>query len=94
MEYTARSLCAEYVGQTAARTAAVCRDSYGSVLFIDEAYALYENDTQTNDYGKEALTTLISEMENAFGIQFAIKDIHAMKTVGEMADRILELQHR
>ncbi|MBO4584411.1 MAG: AAA family ATPase [Clostridia bacterium] len=64
MEYTARSLCAEYVGQTAARTAAICRDSYGSVLFIDEAYALYESDTQTNDYGKEALTTLISEMEN------------------------------
>ena len=64
MEYTARSLCAEYVGQTAARTAAACRDSYGSVLFIDEAYALYENDVQTNDYGKEALTTLISEMEN------------------------------
>ncbi|MBO4934347.1 MAG: AAA family ATPase [Clostridia bacterium] len=64
MEYTARSLCAEYVGQTAARTAAVCRDSYGSVLFIDEAYALYQDDTHTNDYGKEALTTLISEMEN------------------------------
>lgn len=64
MEYTARSLCAEYVGQTAARTAAICRDSYGSVLFIDEAYALYQSDTQTNDYGKEALTTLISEMEN------------------------------
>ena len=64
MEYTARSLCAEYVGQTAVKTAAICRDSYGSVLFIDEAYALYQNDTQTNDYGKEALTTLISEMEN------------------------------
>ena len=64
MEYSARSLCAEYVGQTAVRTASICRDAYGSVLFIDEAYALYDGTPQTNDYGKEALTTLISEMEN------------------------------
>ncbi|MBQ7623732.1 MAG: AAA family ATPase [Clostridia bacterium] len=64
LEYSARSLCAEYVGQTAVRTAAVCREAYGSVLFIDEAYALYDNDERSNDYGREALTTLISEMEN------------------------------
>ena len=64
LEYSARSLCAEYVGQTAVKTAAICRDAYGSVLFIDEAYALYDDSHQTNDYGKEALTTLIAEMEN------------------------------
>ena len=64
MEYTSRELCAEYVGQTAVKTAAICRDAYGSVLFIDEAYALYQDDHSFNDYGKEALTTLISEMEN------------------------------
>ena len=64
MEYSARSLCAEYVGQTAARTASICREAYGSVLFIDEAYALYQGDDNDRDYGREALTTLISEMEN------------------------------
>ena len=64
LEYSARSLCAEYVGQTAVRTASICRDAYGSVLFIDEAYALYEGNRYNNDYGREALTTLISEMEN------------------------------
>lgn len=62
-EYSARNLCGEYVGQTAPKTSAICRDAYGSVLFIDEAYALYEGDGKTSDYGKEALTTLISEME-------------------------------
>lgn len=62
-EYSARSLCGEYVGQTAPRTSAICRDAYGSVLFIDEAYALYSGDSRSNDYGKEAITTLISEME-------------------------------
>lgn len=64
LEYSARALCAEYVGQTAVKTASICRDAYGSVLFIDEAYALYDGEHQTNDYGKEALTTLIAEMEN------------------------------
>lgn len=63
-EHTARDLCGEYIGQTAPKTAAICRDAYGSVLFIDEAYALYGGDERGNDYGKEALTTLVSEMEN------------------------------
>lgn len=62
-EYSGRDLVAEYVGQTAVKTASICRDSYGSVLFIDEAYALCEGDIR-NDFGKEAITTLISEMEN------------------------------
>ncbi len=62
-EYEARSLCGEFVGQTAPKTHAVCRDAYGSVLFIDEAYALYSKDND-RDYGKEALTALIAEMEN------------------------------
>ena len=63
-EYTARTLCAEYVGQTAVKTAAICRDAYGSVLFLDEAYALYDGEYNSKDYGREALATLISEMEN------------------------------
>ena len=63
-EYSGRDLVAEYVGQTAVKTASICRDSYGSVLFIDEAYALYDGQHMTNDFGKEAITTLISEMEN------------------------------
>ncbi|MBQ3923078.1 MAG: AAA family ATPase, partial [Spirochaetales bacterium] len=42
-EYMARNLCGEYVGQTAPKTTAACRDAYGSVLFIDEAYSLYQN---------------------------------------------------
>jgi len=63
-EYSARDLCGEYIGQTAPKTSAICRDAYGSVLFIDEAYALYQGDERNSDYGREALTTLVSEMEN------------------------------
>lgn len=63
-EYSGRDLVAEYVGQTSVKTATICRDSYGSVLFIDEAYALYDDSHTNNDFGREAITTLISEMEN------------------------------
>ena len=63
-EVTGRNLCGAYVGQTAPLTERICRDAYGSVLFIDEAYTLYGKDTGETDYGKEALVTLMGEMEN------------------------------
>lgn len=64
-ECSGRDLCGSYVGQTAPKTAAICRDAYGSVLFIDEAYSLYRGDGfSTADYGREAIDTLIAEMEN------------------------------
>lgn len=63
-EYAGRDLCGQYIGATAPRTAGICRDAYGSVLFIDEAYSLYTAQGHSSDYGKEALVTLIAEMEN------------------------------
>ncbi len=64
-EYSGRDFCGRFVGQTAPKTAAMCRDAYGSVLFIDEAYSLYRDDSiSTADYGREALDTLVAEMEN------------------------------
>ena len=64
-EIAGRDLCGRYVGETAPKTASMCRDAYGSVLFIDEAYALYrDHHCGSVDYGKEALDTLIAEMEN------------------------------
>ena len=64
-EYSGRDFCGRYVGETAPKTAAMCRDAYGSVLFIDEAYTLYRNTGYSSvDYGREAIDTLIAEMEN------------------------------
>lgn len=64
-EYTGRDFCGQYIGSTAPKTAAICRDAYGSVLFIDEAYSLYRGEGVSKaDYGKEAIDTLIAEMEN------------------------------
>lgn len=61
-EVTRKDLVGEYVGQTAPKTAEVCKSAYGSVLFIDEAYSLAGGGER--DYGREAISTLIAEMEN------------------------------
>ncbi len=63
-EYAGRDFCGRYIGETAPKTSSICRDAYGSVLFIDEAYSLYRGEDNTRDFGVEALDTLIAEMEN------------------------------
>ena len=65
-EYEGVDLIAKYVGHTAPKVAQICRDAYGSVLFIDEAYALAvkENNGGSSSFNAEALNTLLSEMEN------------------------------
>ncbi len=63
-EYAGRDLVGSYIGHTAPRTAAVCRDAYGSVLFIDEAYSLFRQEDDKKDFGIEAIDTLIAVMEN------------------------------
>lgn len=65
VEVKGRDLCGHYIGETAPKTSAICRDAYGSVLFIDEAYTLFRNEEDSyRDYGREALATLVAEMEN------------------------------
>ncbi len=52
----------QYVGQTAPRVNAMCDSAMNGVLFIDEAYALTQSGEQ--DYGKEAVATLLKRMED------------------------------
>lgn len=55
-------LVGEYVGQTAPKVRKAFDDARGGVLFIDEAYSL--TPSSERDFGNEAISALIQEMEN------------------------------
>lgn len=54
-----------HIGGTALKTQKVIDSAMGGVLFIDEAYTLAS--TSSNDFGKEAIETLLKAMEDARG---------------------------
>lgn len=62
IEVNRQDLIGEYVGQTAVKVHNLIQKSLGGVLFIDEAYSLYE-DTKVS-YVPEALGVIMAEMEN------------------------------
>ena len=65
IEVERKDLIAEYIGQTAVKTSQVIEKAMGGVLFIDEAYTL--NSGYKNDFGHEAIGTLIKAMEDHKG---------------------------
>jgi SpoVK/Ycf46/Vps4 family AAA+-type ATPase len=55
-------LVAGYIGQTAIKTKEMIDKAKGGILFIDEAYALAKE--SKNDFGQEAIDTLLKQMED------------------------------
>ena len=57
-------LCGEYVGKTGPKTDTVISKALDGVLFIDEAYSLVPEGGAGNDYGQEAISTILKRMED------------------------------
>jgi len=65
IEVDRAALIAGYQGQTAAKTDAIIKSALGGTLFIDEAYTLSRG--SNDDFGQEAIDTLIKRMEDHQG---------------------------
>lgn len=68
IEADRQALVASYVGQTAQKTTDIIDKSIGGTLFIDEAYTLTKKgESNENDFGQEAIDTLLKRMEDDRG---------------------------
>ena len=57
-------LVGEYVGKTGPKTDTVIMKALDGILFIDEAYSLVPEGGGGNDYGQEAISTILKRMED------------------------------
>ncbi|MGN0699749.1 MAG: AAA family ATPase, partial [Oscillospiraceae bacterium] len=62
VECSRATLVGQYQGHTAANVKKVVQQALGGILFVDEAYSLVQG--EGDSFGKEAVDTLVAEMEN------------------------------
>lgn len=67
IEVDRSDIVGKYIGETAKLTKKAIDKAMGGILFIDEAYTLAKGGKDSNDYGREAIETLLKAMEDHRG---------------------------
>jgi len=70
VQATRADLVGQYIGHTGPKTKEMITRSFGGILFIDEAYGLYKEDSR--DYGSEVLEMLVKFMDTTENSDFVI----------------------
>jgi AAA+ superfamily predicted ATPase len=70
VQATRADLVGQYIGHTGPKTKEMITRSFGGILFIDEAYGLYKEDSR--DYGSEVIEMLVKFMDNTQNKDFVV----------------------
>jgi probable Rubsico expression protein CbbX len=70
VQATRADLVGQYIGHTGPKTKEMITRSFGGILFIDEAYGLYKEDSR--DYGSEVIEMLVKFMDNTANTDFVV----------------------
>lgn len=70
VQATRADLVGQYIGHTGPKTKEMILQSFGGILFIDEAYGLYKEDSR--DYGSEVLEMLVKFIDTTENSDFVL----------------------
>jgi len=70
VQATRADLVGQYIGHTGPKTKEMITRSFGGILFIDEAYGLYKEDSR--DYGSEVIEMLVKFMDGTSNSDFVV----------------------
>lgn len=70
VQATRADLVGQYIGHTGPKTKEMITRSFGGILFIDEAYGLYKEDSR--DYGSEVIEMIVKFMDTVPTSDFVV----------------------
>ena len=70
VQATRADLVGQYIGHTGPKTKEMILRSFGGILFIDEAYGLYKEDSR--DYGSEVIEMLVKFIDTTENSDFVL----------------------